>query len=797
MEQNEQMARTDRDARARWEDSYGPRQLARWEEESHLTWEQAVRVLRKHRTFLTSVIGVLILIIVIVALLLRDVYQPTARLEIDPLGGGIKTLHEIENPRPEADSDYLDTQVQILESDGLAMRVIRNLRLDQNPEFVKKNALANLPATSSGEARKTLSQTGGSFLQEQLELANPTPAESSALRAFHKKLYVNPVRGSRLVEVSFAAHDPLLAQAATNTLVSQFMEQNYRNRYMTTMEASDWLSTQLNDLRSRVAESNRAVAHYQKEYGLVESDDRDVPMAQLMAEVSRQLSEAQADRIQAEAFVRLVDLGQAETVPTVRDDAVYQSLLTRYADTRASLAKAKAVYGDENTNVKKLQNEADELQGQLDAERTRLTNRVRASFDAARAREQMMMESRERLRAQMGDASSHLVEYQMLKNEAVANATLYNTLEARLREAGIYAGLRSGNIHVVDMAANLHEPTSPHRALIVGIGAILSVMAGLALVFVRESFDNTVRIPDDIRQWIRLPSLGVLPVVNGATKSSRRVLRPGAVAGGLDLTPGVRGFPEAFWADTHSEGAEAIRALRVAVLSPVKASAPQVILVSSANGGEGKTTVALNLANALARQGKTCLIDGDLRSPKIESALNLSPQAGLAEVLTNRVTVNDVLVRSESIPGLSVIPIKALPEAPSDLIASSQMRDVVETLRQSFDYVVIDSPPLIPYSDGLSLARLADAVVLVTRYASTTRRALLRSMELLAEIQAPVAGVVLNAVDFDSADYHYFNYGYSSKMNGAKYEYARRQGLPPVQSSGGEDGPEKSRGAHA
>jgi len=765
---------------------------------SQLTWEQAVRVLRKHRWFLLAVVGGSMLVITTTALLMRDVYQPTARVEIGPLGGGIRTLQEIENPSSISDADYLDTQVQILQSDGLAMRVIRALHLDQNPEFISKSELSQTPIPGgSGPQGRAKAGSEVAFLQEQLDLADPTPLEATVLKAYQRNLSVNPIRGSRLVEVSFASHDPSVAQGVTNALVAQFIDQNYRNRYITTMEASGWLSTQLNDLRQRVSESNHAVANYQRKYGLVESDERDVPLAQLMAEVSRQLSDAQADRIQAEAYVRMIDLGQPDTIPAVRDDVVLQNLLTQYAGVRGQLAQAQAIYGDENANVKKLQGEANELNAQVDAERGRLISHIRTSFTAARAREEMMAESREKLRAQMGDASSHLVEYRMLKNEAIANAELYKTLEARLREAGIYAGLRSGNIRVVDMAPKLHRATSPHRMLIITIGAALSLLSGLVLVFVRESFDNKVRIPDDITTWLRLPSLALLPTVGTDVSAGRAAFeRSGSVW--TDPEKDSRSmYPKMFWSRPQTAEAEAIRALRTALLISAGSSKPKVILVSSATEGEGKTTIAINLASVLTQQGNTCLVEGDLRRPMIEPALGLSPRAGLREVLEERAPLSDALIPSADIPGLTVLPVKALPDSPADLLASVQMRNLIGGLRLSFDYIVIDSPPIIPFSDARSLASLSDAVILVSRYGSTTRRAVTRGAELLAEVQAPLKGVVINDVDLLSADFQYFNYGYSWGKIGRKYRNGTNFPLPPAETSEKGSGPEESKGAHA
>lgn len=768
---------------------------------SSLTWEQVVRVLRKHRGFLLALAGGLTLATVIAAFLMRNIYQPVARVEIDPVGAGIKTLQEIENPRSQDDVDYLDTQVQILLGDGLAMRVIRLLRLDRNPEFVSAKEMVEARKPKESEAKNgPHPENELGFLQEQLDLADPTPTEAIALRKFHTRLSVNPIRGSRLVEVSFASHDPKTAQSVTNTLVAQFIDQDYRNRYITTMGASAWLSTQISDLGQKVGQSNRAVADYQKRYGLVDANEENVPIGQLMGAVSRQLSDAQADRIQLEAYMRMIDQGQQDSIPLVRDDVVYQTLLTHYADVRAEVAQAQTIYGDENANVKKLQNQATELAAQVDAERERLVNRVRTGFAAARNREQMMQESRDKLRAEMGDEGSHMVEYQTLKNEAAANAQLYNTLQTRLREAGIYAGLRSGAIRVVDMAPYLHEATSPHRKLIIALGATLSTVLALFVVFLRESLDNTVRIPDDIYDWLRLPSLAVLPRIAANGTDHERGLSQGADSLNLALgTPGKGQYPKLFWYRSQSAEAEAIRGLRTALLLTGTGSAPGVVLVSSAAAGEGKTTVAINLASVLAQHGKTCLVEGDLRRPMIDLAMGLHATRGLVEVLSGRAALSEAIITATGVPGLSVLPVKTLPDNPADLLASEPMQQVLRNLRDSFDYVVLDSPPIIPFSDARLLARQADAVILVSRYGSTTRRTMTRGAEMLNEVQAPLLGVVLNDMDLSSADFHYFNYGYSWRKAGDKSVYATEPSPPPFPSStpGNDSEPGKSTGAHA
>ena len=755
------------------------------------TWEQAVRVLRKNRTFALLLAGSLTVGTVVGAFLLKNVYQPTARLEIDPLSSGIKTLHEIEDLGSNENQDYLETQAQILQSDALAVSVIRTLHLARNPEFVSKSDISKWGESSKAGSAAIPLSPGEHYLQDQLSLANRTPLESIALQAFQKHLSVNPIRNSRLVEVSFTGHDPELARNITNTLVTQFIDQSYRTRYATTMEVSEWLSKQLNDLRERVKESNQAVTDYQKKYGLVETDDHDVPLAQLMNEVNRQLSEAEASRIELEAYVRMIDLGHSEALPALRDDQVYQQLMSNYVDVRTKLAEARTVYGDDNSNVKKLENQSAEVSEQLEKEKNAQVARLRGSFAASASREQMMLDSREKLKQQMGNASSHMVAYRLLKNEAFANAQLYNTLQGRLSEAGIYAGLKSGNIHVIDLAAELPNPSGPNRRAIISAGILLSVLFAIVLAFVRDTFDNKVRTPDDIQSRVGLASLAILPAFvpkqHGPFNPPKPVTHQLTVNSNSD--PANTSLPKIFSREGHLIGADAMRDLRTALMFSRSGNPPHSILVTSASCGEGKTTVAMNLAAVFSPRSKTCLVECDLRQPQIAEAFGLTGKAGLSHVLVGAIPKERALVTIPELPGLSVLPGGTRVPNPGDLIASEQMQTLTAELKNEFDFVIFDSPPVIPFSDARFLSTIADAVVLIARYEFTTHRAIERSAQLLNEIHAPLVGVVLNGIDLASPDYHYYNYGYNKSVNG----YARYTNVTPDEVAAFEPPPEPPR----
>lgn len=759
---------------------------------SPFNWEQVLRVMRKNVKFVSGFAILASALVALFAFQIRDKYQPIARLEIDPPGSGALSPREIESSF-EYNQEYLETQLQILQSDELATRVTRALRLDRNPKIVGEKLLARYGADTKSSPITPASH-------QPLDPAERTPLEDAAIRSIHDELRVAMVRGSRLVELSYGNHDPQLAKQVTNTLVAQFIDQNFKTRYQSTMEASDWLSMQLSDLQRKVESSNQAVVAYQRRNGLIEEDEKDGPTFRLVSDASHQLSEAQADRIQMEAFVRMARAGQAESLPQVHASQIYQTISSQFAEASAKLAEAKAVYGVANTNYKKLENQVNELALQRAAEEERIINGIRTSYDAAQERERLMLKSVNRLKAQMGNLNERMVRYQVLKNDAHANAELYNTLLARLKEAGLYAGLKSSNIRVVDSATLLARPTSPHRPLIIGVGAVLSGLFAVVLAFARESLNNTIRTPDDGREWAGLPSLAIVPLIASARNNIFEKLlseRTGASAEATDREKEMRPRPIIFSASEDNLAVESLRDLRTSLmLSQIDGQGrfPRVILVASSAAEEGKSTIAINLALVLSKNAKTCLLDGDLRRPMVADAFGQSPAVGWDDALAENRAMDEALLQLDQFPKLTLLPVARANANRVELITSGRIRELIDFLREHFEFVVIDSPPVISFSDARILAPLADAVVVVSRWGLTTRRALTRCVERLEEVGGSVTGFVVNAMDYSSPDYQYYNFGYSSgNLNG----YGRYKDIVMKQSGKDTDAPPKANAAGA
>jgi capsular exopolysaccharide synthesis family protein len=736
-------------------------------------WEQVLRVLGKNRRYVIALAALLALLVAAYAFHMKDVYAPVARLQIDPQGSAVLSPRD-SDASIENDQEYLETQSQILQSDALATRVIRSLRLDLNREIVGGANLMRYGNTES--AKDARRESDEDTLDAQFRAADRTPLETIALRQFRSRLNVGIVRGSRLVEVSFSSNDPHLAQQVTNNLVAQFIDQHFKTRYATTMQASDWLLGQLGDLRHKVEDSNQAVVAYQKRYGLVEEDEKDGPTSQLVSGVSRQLAEAQADRIQEEAYVRMIDAGQSDSLPQLHQSTVYENITSKYAEASAQLAQARAVYGEQNNNYKKLSNQVNELAAQREAEKLRISDQVRTSFSAAKEREELMTASVAHLKSQMGDVNERMVRYHVLKDEARANADLYNTLLARLKEAGLYAGLKSSNIRVVDPASTLDKPTAPHRLLIIAMGSVLGLAFSIVIAFVREGMDNTIRTPDDVAQWTGLPSIAMVPLFGSPHNHANGNALPesdGIFASQRSANRQSNSIPKLLPMQGHAMESEAFRNMRASVLYANGEKTPRTMLVTSPAAGEGKSTVAINLASALSLKGKTCLVDGDMRKPVISRIFESPSSSSWVYALSGNRSIDQVLFTFPSRANLSILASSVRPSNPGELIGSPKMVEVLEELKARFDYVVIDSPPSIPFSDAREISRLVDGVLLVARCGLTTQRAITRCVEGLQEIGANILGVVVNGMDFSSPDYRYYNFGHSS---------AKLQGYYPQES---------------
>ncbi len=686
-------------------------------------WLRAIGILQKHWRPSVLFACIVMLTVTIVTFVTKPVYEATARIEIDPSGEKFNLENGSGGP---TDAEYLETEAQVLQGDSLAILVIRKMRLDQNPAFRGK---------IDPEAAKT--ETVRSSDPRQL-----TDDERAALGTFKGGLKVKRDTSSRLIQVSFDSPDPALAAQVANLLVQTFIDQSFQSRHDAVLKSSEWLSRQLDDIRQKMEDSSRALTQFQQSIGVADVDSNRSTFTEHMGELSRQQTLAQSERIQLQALLK--NASNPDSLTEVRTNQVVLQLSQRLAEQRAALSQALVVYGSNHPAAKKLQSEVNELQSQLDSQKSAIVNSMRASYAAAEARESLMA-------AEMkgtGKELDKVARYTTLKKEVEANVDLYNSLYGKIKEAGISAASKSADITVID----------PARVP----GLLAALVGGVGLAFICEELDNKLRSPEDIRRWIGSANVSVIPVISESEAPETRLGWSKRIVGALPSAVEDRKTNMLFLERPNSPEGEALQALYASIMLSWPNNPPQTLLIVSAFPGEGKTTVALNLSHALAQHANTCLVDADLRKGRVASAFSLPAGQGLGDVLTGDATLETSLLEVPGLSNLSILPAGRSKGNFGQLICSGKMEQTIAALRERFRFVVVDSAPILPFVDGRALSTLADAVILVGRAGITTRQAMRRSVELISEVHgAPILQVVLNAAEMGSNDYKYYRYGYT------------------------------------
>src|SRR5215471_8823972 len=706
-------------------------------------------ILRKHQWLIFSFLLAVVTIVSIATFRMQPVYVTTARVEIDRENSNILPFQGADSYDYIMDSDnYIETESKILTSETLALQTIRNTGLASNPEF------------SSGSSPSDAIASGN--------LANHRrPPE---LAAFLGSLGVRRVPNSRLLDVTFESTDPQLAARIVNAHIENFREENFRSRYQAIAQASSWLADQLDELKVKVQKSEDARLEYERKNQIWELDDKQNVTTQRLADLNKQVTDAQTERMKKQALYEFAKSADSESVPELRTDTVLQDLYKKKTDLSGQYADALALTGPNFPKVQRIQGQIKETEVLIDNEKKAIIAQMGNDYNAARQHEMLLSQALEQQKAEANQMAARLVEYNILKREAEANKTLYDGMLTKLKEANIAGALKSSNITVVDPAMVPTTPSRPAKARNIALAFIVGLVGGIGLALLREYLDNTIKTPDDIETLARLPSLAVVPAFADTNGNGKRRLLGGVSANGHEKRIELVAQPL-----PKSQMSEAFRALRTALLLSQADHPPQVVLVTSALPREGKTTAAANLAVTLAQLGdKTLLIDCDLRKPGVGRLLNMTngKYAGLSSYLAGVSSLDLVTVPHPAIPNFMVIPTGPLPPNPADLLSSHKLSDAIAELRTKFKFIVIDSPPIMAATDAVILSVQADGVLLVVRSGETPKVAFTRTRDLLTSVKCRMLGVVLNAVDSSAPDYYYsyryypYSYGYGPQETG-------------------------------
>src|ERR1700687_3584827 len=718
------------------------------------TLREYVPFLIKRKWMVTAVIVAIFMAVAIASLRQTPIYEAASQIVINKADSNLVTFKDSVPVVDYYDQSDLDTEVRILQSDLMALQVIRQLNLDKRPEF------------------------GGHSDPKQSNLvADPLQSDSGhisgLLSRFKGSLHVNLIPTPRILEIHYASTDPQLAASVVNTLASTYVEQNFKTKFESTMQASDWLSKQLVDLQMKVETSQEKLVRYQKEHEIFGVDDKQNIITEKLDELNKEMTAAEFDRMQKKAAYRQTQSNDpvAVSAAIVSDtiaggtgaaSALLDKLREQQAGLRIQIADLSTQFGPSYPKIAQLNNQLKEIDHQLQSETNKAVDHLNGRYQAALQRENMLRASFEKQKQAANKLNESAIEYSILKRDVDSNRTLYEGLLEKLKEAGVTAGLRSNNFRIINAARVPTSPSEPNIPRNLSFALVLGIISAVGLAFLLENMDNTVRTPEQAQAISGLPSLGMIPL---GSKSTNR----GATGKRLALTASKEVVETVTQVRPQSQMAESYRALRTSLLLSNLGAPPKVIMVTSARPQEGKTTTSINTAIVLAQKGvRVLLVDADLRRPSIHKTLGMGPRSGLSNVLTGSATLQQTITTSPILPNLFIMPAGTPPPNPAELLASSNMRDLIVELRGLYDHIVIDTPPTLSVTDAVVLSPRADATILVIRSSQTTKQALRRARDILTQVNAHVAGVLLNAVDLTSPDYYYY-YEYQGKY-GSYYQ---------------------------
>ncbi|HEX8265861.1 MAG TPA: polysaccharide biosynthesis tyrosine autokinase [Pyrinomonadaceae bacterium] len=756
--------------------------------------EEGIRILdywRAIRKRLWLVIGIAVLMTTLAAIYMSrrpDVYEAHSRVQVDLEQVNPDLVASDRRAPVVSDPAYFNTQLQNLNSPTLLRRVVKELDLENNKDFM------NPKSEESRSPLRSILRSIGLASPEKKRDSNAVPvstgaqtetiedmAEAKRLAPFvdtlQRKLVIEPVREvraaqkeTRLINISFQHTNPELAALIVNGVAATFVRANQEKRTGKSGETSKFLQERVAELQAEVKRDQELLVKLKQTSNILEFENEKTLAGEQLQGLNKQLLDASNLRKATEAEYNAAKQPESLLALTEDSDArrVIDDLQLEIARTQKERERLLLEYTPEAPEVLERDKEIETLGKKLEDYRKRnqgnLLLNLKSRFERARNQEAKIKAEFDRQYNLAQGQNKAGIDITILQQRLDNNNNLLNNLFKQQRENDVQAVGTGNNVSVADVAITPEDPIGPRRLLNVGMAFMLSLVFGCGLALFLEYLDDTVRTTEDVENILRLPALAVIPMIDIAQK--RKLLAAGA-GGENQNSPGRSEL--LISNDSRSALAEAYRQLRTSILLSTAGHAPKSLLVTSSVPSEGKTTTAVNTAISLAQTGaKVLIIDADMRRPRLHGIFQVSNEHGLSSILSSQMEEDEMLdiIQHDDESNLYLLPSGAVPPNPAELIGSDQMSRMLKIMEANFTHVVVDSPPIASFTDGVLISSMVDGVLLVVHSGKSSRQVIKRARQLLGEVGAKLFGVVLNNVNLRSQDnnYYYQNY-YSSYYN--------------------------------
>ncbi len=734
--------------------------LDSFEQEKELDLKDYLRVIRKRKWVIIFIFLIVVISVTTHTYKLQPVFKATTRLLIDKENPNVFSFAEVMRFSGQG-TKYYETQFKIIKSRNIINKVIKKLNLDEQPEIgseVKNSSIKDMVISNvKGWLRMLRDIIAPSKLDSTItETTNPEAMNDPEIRSkelLYRRivgpLMVKPIQNSRLVDLEYTGLDPMKITRIVNAISQVYIEQNLENRLYASEDAAQWLDERLTSMQEKVENSERALQIYSKNAGVTSIEDKRKMLDEQLSEFNGELTMAVKKRIQLERIYKnSQDPELANSLKEIINNELIQNLNKDLSVLKAKQSELKGKYGPKHPKMIQTISQINQINDIIAIEIKKIHDSIHTDYQLALIEEQSLKDALIKFQDELEFLNEKSIRYGVLNREAASNRQMYELLLKRLKQADLSQGLRTNNIRIIDSAVPPLGPFKPNRKRYIFIGIIVGLFSGIGLALLIEYLDNTVKEPDEIPLKFGIPFLGL--VGSHLTEGKKMPASGKNPSASIELIAHK---------DPSSNISESLRTIRTNVLFSTDGDKHKVFMVTSSLPGEGKTTVACNLAIVMASLGeKVLLIDADLRRPSVHKTLNVAKAPGISSYLIRQIEVSEIIVDTQ-IKNLSVIPSGIMPPNPSELLSHPQMKTLLDYARKNYDRVIVDTPPIASVTDPIIVSRQAHAVLFIIRCGSTPRDAVAKSIQQLKQVKTNIMGAVLNGVDF-SKDSYYYQYYY-------------------------------------
>jgi len=643
------------------------------------------------------------------------------------------------------DFRFFETQKSIIQSRTVAELVVEKLRLDQINKFTGKREPEKPRGALSALFSALPAQWFNQAAQEEARKESSPPDKTSFAMGLQGGVSVSLIKDSQVLIISYDSPDPVMAADIANAVADAYIESGLEARLAMARKTATWLNERLSDLRQKLSTSENNLKEFKAREGVVDTESQQEVIRRKLGGLTERLVAAQAARLEAETRLRQMEeaVRSGENYDSLRQVMQHPMIVKLREDVAAMerrVAELDLRYGPKHPAMVRARSDLEETRGRLKEEIEKVASGVRKDFEVALANEESLRRLGESAKSEIRIAGSREFELAKLEREVETNRKLYETFLTRFKETDTASHSGYSNIRVIDRALPPSGPDKPNKGKIIKVFLLLGLLAGVVFALIKDAVNQIFREKNDVERALRIPALAEIPYMK--SKDLLEYIRNR----GLSPQP-------------NDPFTESIKNIRTGLMLSSLDEPVKTMVITSASPGEGKTSLACNLGVSFAHMGRTLLMDLDLRKPRVAEVMGLDQSPGLTELLSGMVTLKSAVKRDEGNPNLDFITAGASAPNPLEIISSRKFSDTLAEIRGMYDYIIIDTPPVLLFSDALVVGQMG-AILMVIKAGDTSFSSAREAVKRLRSVNLAPKGAILSHVSRSLGSREYF-YGYS------------------------------------